>query len=107
MKKRRHDDRLTHWASHRMAMISSKAPVCQALKVKTKPAIERSSQRVAEWFCDAVLDHPKANLLVDRQSQLTTPNGPSQHIFGLKTKITDLLVYGYWVIMGSARESES
>uniref|UniRef100_M1DUG6 Uncharacterized protein n=1 Tax=Solanum tuberosum TaxID=4113 RepID=M1DUG6_SOLTU len=57
--KKRHDDRLTHWASRRMAMISPKVQVCQAMKGKIKSAIERSSQQVAEWFRDAVLDCPK------------------------------------------------
>uniref|UniRef100_M1DS29 Uncharacterized protein n=1 Tax=Solanum tuberosum TaxID=4113 RepID=M1DS29_SOLTU len=53
------DDRLTHWASHRMATILPKVPVCQTLKEKIKSAIERRSRQVTEWFRDAVLDRPK------------------------------------------------
>uniref|UniRef100_M1DIF5 Uncharacterized protein n=1 Tax=Solanum tuberosum TaxID=4113 RepID=M1DIF5_SOLTU len=59
LKERRKEGMLIHWASHRMAIISPKVVVCQALKVKLKSAIEMSSRRVAEWFRNAVLDHPK------------------------------------------------
>uniref|UniRef100_M1DYE3 Uncharacterized protein n=1 Tax=Solanum tuberosum TaxID=4113 RepID=M1DYE3_SOLTU len=128
-----------------MAMISSKVPVCQALKVKIKSAIEKSSRRVAERFCDAVLDLPKLQnlkmLKAKAKWRWNLPKGGSlsgsviltycaewsfaTHFWvvvanatlpscfwldrerGFKTKITDLLVYGNWVVMGSARESES
>uniref|UniRef100_M1E079 Uncharacterized protein n=1 Tax=Solanum tuberosum TaxID=4113 RepID=M1E079_SOLTU len=84
-----------------MAIILPKVLVCQALKEKTKLARERSSRRVTEWFCDAVLDRPKLQNLrmrkakekgdridqrvdrrADRRARLTVLNGPSQHIFG-------------------------
>ncbi|KAG5593766.1 hypothetical protein H5410_034998 [Solanum commersonii] len=52
-------DRQVPLASRRMAIISPKVPVCQALTKKIKSTRERSSRRVAEWFRDAVLDHPK------------------------------------------------
>uniref|UniRef100_M1D9Z9 Uncharacterized protein n=1 Tax=Solanum tuberosum TaxID=4113 RepID=M1D9Z9_SOLTU len=58
-KKRRSDDRLTHWTSRRMAIVLPKVPVCQALKEKLKSAIKKSSQRVGERFRDVVLDQPK------------------------------------------------
>uniref|UniRef100_M1DXL8 Polyprotein protein n=1 Tax=Solanum tuberosum TaxID=4113 RepID=M1DXL8_SOLTU len=58
-KKRGPDDRLTKWASRRMAMISPKVVVFQALKEKIKSALERRSWRGAERFRGAVLDHPK------------------------------------------------
>ncbi|WMV33054.1 hypothetical protein MTR67_026439, partial [Solanum verrucosum] len=38
--------------------------VCQALKKKINLARERSSRRVTEWFCDAVLDRPKLQNLM-------------------------------------------
>uniref|UniRef100_M1D8U9 Uncharacterized protein n=1 Tax=Solanum tuberosum TaxID=4113 RepID=M1D8U9_SOLTU len=110
-KKRRHGDHLAHWASHRMDMISPKAPVCQALKEKIKSAIEWSSRRVAERFRDAVLDRPKqqnvrmlkakvkgdgihqrADRRVDRRSRLAAPNGPSQHNFSDYKYIFEFLV---------------
>uniref|UniRef100_M1DVC7 Uncharacterized protein n=1 Tax=Solanum tuberosum TaxID=4113 RepID=M1DVC7_SOLTU len=58
-KKTRPGDRLIHWASRRMSITSPKVSVCQALKEKIKSAMEWSSRRVAEWFRDAVFDHPK------------------------------------------------
>ncbi|WMV32544.1 hypothetical protein MTR67_025929 [Solanum verrucosum] len=33
--------------------------MCQSLKEKIKLVREMSSRRIAEWFRDAVLDHPK------------------------------------------------
>uniref|UniRef100_M1DK27 Uncharacterized protein n=1 Tax=Solanum tuberosum TaxID=4113 RepID=M1DK27_SOLTU len=59
MKKRRPVDRLIHWASQRVAIISPKVPVCQGLKEKIKLARERSSRRVTEWFRGTMLDRPK------------------------------------------------
>ncbi|KAG5579821.1 hypothetical protein H5410_050448 [Solanum commersonii] len=58
-KKIKHEDRLTHWVSHQTAMVSPNVPVCQTLKEKIKLAIERSNQRVAERFRDAVPYRPK------------------------------------------------
>uniref|UniRef100_M1D9S4 Uncharacterized protein n=1 Tax=Solanum tuberosum TaxID=4113 RepID=M1D9S4_SOLTU len=54
-KKRRPDDRLIHWVSCRVAIISPKFPVCKALKEKIKSTRERSSRCVAEWFRDVVV----------------------------------------------------
>ncbi|KAG5580867.1 hypothetical protein H5410_051494 [Solanum commersonii] len=80
-KKIRPDDRLTHWASRQMAMISPKALVCQALKEKIKSAIERSSRQVTKWFRDAVLDHPKLQnlkmLKAKAKGRLNRPKGGS------------------------------
>ncbi|KAG5589976.1 hypothetical protein H5410_040490, partial [Solanum commersonii] len=42
-KKRRPEDRLNHWASHQMAIVSPNVPMCQALKEKIKSAIKMSS----------------------------------------------------------------
>ncbi|KAG5589650.1 hypothetical protein H5410_040164 [Solanum commersonii] len=47
-KKRRPDDRLTHWASCQMTMILPNVPVCQALNEKIKSGMERSSRCVTE-----------------------------------------------------------
>ncbi|KAG5580814.1 hypothetical protein H5410_051441 [Solanum commersonii] len=58
-KKRRPGDCRVHWASRRMATISPKVLVCQALKEKINLVRETSSKRVAKWFRDTVLDHPK------------------------------------------------
>ncbi|KAG5632356.1 hypothetical protein H5410_004073 [Solanum commersonii] len=60
-----------------MAITSPKAPMYQALKEKINLSRERNSRRVAEWFRDTVLDHPKLeNLRMmkakgKRQSKLT------------------------------------
>uniref|UniRef100_M1A2T3 Uncharacterized protein n=1 Tax=Solanum tuberosum TaxID=4113 RepID=M1A2T3_SOLTU len=53
-KKRRPEDRLNHWASRRIALVSPNVPVCQALKEKIKSAIERSSRRIVEQFRDTM-----------------------------------------------------
>ncbi|KAG5630838.1 hypothetical protein H5410_002555 [Solanum commersonii] len=37
--------------------------VCHASKEKIKSAKERSSRRIVEWFCDAILDRPKLQTL--------------------------------------------
>uniref|UniRef100_M1DFK3 Gag-pol polyprotein n=1 Tax=Solanum tuberosum TaxID=4113 RepID=M1DFK3_SOLTU len=58
-KKRKPEDRQTHWASRRTTMISPNVAVCQALKEKIKSVIEKSSHRVTERFRDAVPCHPK------------------------------------------------
>uniref|UniRef100_M1D975 Uncharacterized protein n=1 Tax=Solanum tuberosum TaxID=4113 RepID=M1D975_SOLTU len=62
-KKRELGDHQVHLASRRMTITSPKVPVCQALKDKIKLARERSSQRIAKWFRDAVLDCPKLQTL--------------------------------------------
>ncbi|KAG5619775.1 hypothetical protein H5410_004993 [Solanum commersonii] len=48
-----------NWVSCQTAMVLPNVLVCQALKEKIKSAIERSSRRVVERFCDAVPYRPK------------------------------------------------
>ncbi|WMV57667.1 hypothetical protein MTR67_051052 [Solanum verrucosum] len=62
-KKRRYEDRLTHWASRQTALASPNVPVCEPLKEKFKSAIEKSSQRVTERFRDALPYRPKLHNL--------------------------------------------
>uniref|UniRef100_M1DPS0 Uncharacterized protein n=1 Tax=Solanum tuberosum TaxID=4113 RepID=M1DPS0_SOLTU len=99
-----------------MAITSPKVPVCQALKEKVKSARKRSSRRVAKKFCDAVLDCPKLRNLKMRKAKekrvvvanVTLPSCSwLARKRGLKTKITELMVHGYWVAVSSARECES
>uniref|UniRef100_M1DRA2 Uncharacterized protein n=1 Tax=Solanum tuberosum TaxID=4113 RepID=M1DRA2_SOLTU len=68
-KKGRHEDRLNHWASHRMALVSPNVPVCQALKEKIKSEIERSSRRITDQFRDAVPYRPKLQDLKDAEGK--------------------------------------
>uniref|UniRef100_M1E046 Uncharacterized protein n=1 Tax=Solanum tuberosum TaxID=4113 RepID=M1E046_SOLTU len=69
MKKRRHVDRLIHWASCRVVITSPKVPVRQALKEKIKSARERSSRPVVERFRNAVIGSPKVTELEDVEGQ--------------------------------------
>uniref|UniRef100_M1DJQ7 Uncharacterized protein n=1 Tax=Solanum tuberosum TaxID=4113 RepID=M1DJQ7_SOLTU len=59
-KKRRPEDRLSHWTSRRMAL------------EKIKSAIERSSRRVTEQFRDAVPYRPKLQNFKDAEGKRKT-----------------------------------
>ncbi|KAG5586055.1 hypothetical protein H5410_046489 [Solanum commersonii] len=104
MKKRRPEDRLNHWVSHRMALVSPNVPVAISPKV--------TELEVAEGQCSKAMNQTKCLVLSFIFSE-TTANTILSSCFLLareksfKTKTTELIVCGYWVVVGSARESES
>ncbi|KAG5590884.1 hypothetical protein H5410_041398 [Solanum commersonii] len=69
-------------------------------KNQSQKAMELTKGRIAEWISDPDL----LRRMLQMQLYL--------RVFGLldrevlKTKITNLMVCGYWVVMGSAREND-
>ncbi|KAG5589346.1 hypothetical protein H5410_039860 [Solanum commersonii] len=109
-----------------MAMVSPNVPMCQALKEKIEPMQkgdepdQRADSRV-DWRSQLTVPSVLETLLLSFEDlKISTSKQlkivantilTSYFLFarerGFKTKTTKLIVGGYWVVVNSARESES
>ncbi|KAG5599406.1 hypothetical protein H5410_030776 [Solanum commersonii] len=79
---------------------SSKVTELEDAEGQRKKAMELTKGRIADLFGDPDLQVVVANAILPSCFWLTRERG-------FKTKITELMACGYWVVMDSARESES